>query len=134
MSRLDSLLSALSPRSEGVDSLDAPVALGGVDSDGCPVGYIDREGLAWASHRERCLAVATGRFDERWVSRFRAPLADPCPAALPFALRYAPLYIRDCLAACRQTDAFRRRFPPLSQQQIDELRRVADGIASGGAS
>lgn len=48
----------------GHDSHGNLVTLGGVDTDGQPVGYIDAEGLAWESRAERDAAVGAGRLLE----------------------------------------------------------------------
>lgn len=44
-------------RTAGIDSHGQPVRLGEYDSTGHLVGYIDDDGLAWESLRERILAV-----------------------------------------------------------------------------
>ena len=48
-------------RAAGVDLSGEPVRLGERDSDGYLVGYIDDEGGAWESLRERLVATAAGR-------------------------------------------------------------------------
>lgn len=105
MSLSQRCLSALCPRRSGVDCSGRPVQLGDTDSGGYPVGWVDRSGQAWASHRERCLAVASGRFDE--------VLAGSRSMRLPrlrLTLRHAPLYPRAALREYRETAELRVLF------------------------
>jgi hypothetical protein len=51
-------------RTAGVDSSGEPVRLGERDSGGHIVGYIDEQGLAWESLRERIVAVSGTRLAE----------------------------------------------------------------------
>ena len=51
-------------RTAGVDGSGEPARLGERDSGGHIIGYIDEQGLAWESLRERILAVSGTRLAE----------------------------------------------------------------------
>lgn len=53
-------------RTTGTDSHGNPVALGGIDSDGELVGYIDGDGNCWTSRRERQVALNSGRIIDHY--------------------------------------------------------------------
>ena len=57
-------------RTAGVDSSGEPVRLGERDSGGHIVGYIDEQGLAWESLRERILAISGARLAEALAVRY----------------------------------------------------------------
>jgi hypothetical protein len=133
LSRFDLFVSALCPRSQGHDGEGGSASLGGRTPDRRFVGWVDREGLAWVSHRERCLALASGRYDEALVQQFDGLRSAPRP--LWYALRHAPLYPFSCLRELRWTADFRRRLPPLplhersaarAQQIVDRILRQVE--------
>ena len=51
----------------GWDINGQPVDLGGTDSEGREVGYIDESGLAWESLKERDIATTCGRYLDAWI-------------------------------------------------------------------
>ena len=53
----------------GHDSAGAPVSIGTLDTDGVVVGYIDHDGLAWESYRQRCAVLTEGRLLDFSMSR-----------------------------------------------------------------
>lgn len=57
---------------QGYDSWGKLVSLGDIDSDGCFVGYISGDGLAWESRRECDEAITAGRFMDAWNKWNRA--------------------------------------------------------------
>lgn len=61
----------------GFDSSNKPVVLGGTDSDGKRVGFIDADGLCWESVRERDLLLTSARYNDALIERKRNPNAPP---------------------------------------------------------
>ena len=75
-------------RIHGRDGYGKAVSIGGTDTDGHPVGYIDSDGLSWESRRERDAAIAFGRFDEADIA-FNQGRRRFKPVPLFFALRHS---------------------------------------------
>jgi hypothetical protein len=63
-------------RIAGIDSHREPVRLGERDTDGHIVGYIDQQGLAWESLRERIVAVQGNRLAEALSLPYDDPRRD----------------------------------------------------------
>lgn len=57
-----------SPHIIGYDSHGEVVLLGAQDTDGLFIGYIDQNGLAWASRQERDVAVGAGRLHDAFLA------------------------------------------------------------------
>jgi hypothetical protein len=70
-------------RAEGVDGSGEPVRLGERDSGGHIVGYIDEQGLAWESLRERILAVSGARLAEALALPYDDARGDEVLEAVP---------------------------------------------------
>lgn len=73
---LEDRLLARPRRTVGVDSHRWPVRLGELDSQGYLVGYIDEDGLAWESLRERIIAVHGQRLAEAMSLSYDNPERD----------------------------------------------------------
>jgi hypothetical protein len=56
---------------EGVDTDGNLVRLGGEDSKGYPIGYIDEHGLAWESILERDIAMSFEPYDVAYLDWIR---------------------------------------------------------------
>ena len=63
-------------RTAGVDASGQPVRLGERDSGGRIVGFIDEQGLAWESLRERIVAVQGNRLAEALTLPYDDPRRD----------------------------------------------------------
>jgi hypothetical protein len=63
-------------RIAGIDGLGRPVRLGEFDSQGYLVGYIDEDGLAWESLRERIVAICGNRLADAMALPYEHPGRD----------------------------------------------------------
>lgn len=74
-------------RDAGWDSHGVPVGIGDTDTDGYYVGWIDEEGIAWESVRERDVAIVCGKWRDAYreaATKFTKPPRHP----LWFAIRH----------------------------------------------
>lgn len=74
----------------GTDSHGVIVELGGTDTDGHFVGFIDSTGHAWQSRREHDTAITAGRFRDAWIKYNRTGgIIGTAPDPEQFAIEYA---------------------------------------------
>lgn len=93
-------MAPVSPRFTGRDTDGRRVTLGELDSHGVVVGWIDHNGLAWASCRERDYSLTSGAYADAlkgWNSR--DPEQAPCPFAYARAICVDPANVEGAAEA-----------------------------------